>query len=59
MKTKQKKQFTVLSDEDLEQVHGGLDPYCKAKDEEGKCVETPTLETPNGLIDPGGHSPAF
>lgn len=56
---KQKKQLRELSEDDLEQVHGGLDPYCKAKDAEGKCVETPTLETPNGLIDPGGHSPAF
>ena len=56
---KQKKQLRELSEDDLEQVHGGLDPYCKAKDAEGKCVETPTFETPNGPYIPGGHSPAF
>lgn len=56
---KQKKQLRELSEDDLEQVHGGLDLYCKAKDAEGKCVETLPLEIPNAPTNPGGHAPAF
>ena len=56
---KQKKQLRELSEDDLEQVHGGLDPYCKAKDVDGKCIDSPTYETPNGPNLPGIGPIAF